>query len=189
MNTFRTTLMACAVAAALLGCTPKQPLTGTVIEDRLYSVTPSVMTVKTGIVTAELSDMRVTERVEKDSDRIETPAKLTAKLKVKNSSSDQTVRLISGKLVYIDMKGEPIKLEEARIEPVIKFTSTNSSQLDPAQEATQSLDVDFPADALKARKLKEIRLNIVYAPTAYRVETASLPVTIGLPESLASAAR
>jgi hypothetical protein len=189
MNTFRTTLMACAVAAALLGCTPKQPLTGTVIEDRLYSVTPSVMTVKTGIVTAELSDMRVTERVEKDSNRIETPAKLTAKLKLKNSSPDQTVRLISGKMVYIDMQGQPIKLEEARTEPVIRFTSTNSSQLDPAQEATQSLDVDFPADALKARKLKEIRLDIVYAPTAYRLETANLAVTIGAPESLAAAAR
>ncbi len=189
MNTFRTTVMACAVAAALLGCTPKQPVTGTVIEDRLYPVTPSVMTVRTGIVTAELSDMRVTERVEKDSNRIETPAKLTAKLKLQNSSSDQTVRLISGKMVYMDMQGQPIKLEEARTEPVIRFTSTNSSQLDPGQEATQSLDVDFPADALKVKKLKEIRLQIVYAPTAYRLETANLAVTIGGPESLAAVAR
>ncbi len=189
MNTLRTTVLACAVATALLGCTPKQPMTGTLIEDRLYSVTPSVMAVRTGIVTAELSDMRVTERVEKDSNRIETPAKLTAKLKLQNSSTDQTVRLISGKMVYVDMQGQPIKLEEARTEPLIRFTSTSSSQLDPGQEATQSLEVDFPSDALKVRKLKELRLQIVYAPTAYRLETANLPVTIGGPESLASAAR
>jgi len=189
MQTLKTTLMACAVAAALLGCAPKPPGTASVIEDKVYSVTPPAITVKTGIVTAELTDMKVTERVEKDSGRIETPAKLTAKLKLQNSSPDQTVRLISGKMVYIDTRGQPIKIEEARTEPVIRFTSATSSQLDPGQDATQSIDVDFPANALKAKQLKQIRLDIVYAPTAYRQETANLAVTIGGSEPLASAAK
>ena len=103
MQKFKTTLMAIAVAGALLACTPKSPSTTLVIEDKIYPVNPAAMTVKTGIVTAELTEMKITERVEKDSGRIDTPAKLTAKLKLQNSSPDQTVRLISGKMVYIGM--------------------------------------------------------------------------------------
>jgi hypothetical protein len=191
MRIWTTTLMACAVTAALLGCTPKPLSNAVVIEDKVYAVTPAMMTVKTGIVQAEITEMKVTERVEKGSGRVETPAKLTAKLKLKNGSSDQTVRLIGGKMIYIDTQGNPIKLEEARTEPTLRFTSASSSQLDPGQDSTQSIDVDFPAEALKAKKLREIRLDLVYAPTAYREETAKIAVTIGSggPEPLASAAK
>jgi len=171
--------MACAVAAAVLGCAPKTPGTVAVIEDKVYTVTPATMTVKAGIVQAEITEMKVMERVEKGSGRIDVPAKLSAKLKLKNSSSDQTVRLIGGKMVYIDTQGNPIKIDEARTEPAIRFTSMSSSQLDPGQDATQTLDVDFPAEALKSKKLKEIRLNLIYAPTAYRQETATVAVSIG----------
>jgi hypothetical protein len=189
MDMWKLTFMACAVSTALLGCAPKPPAAASVIEDKTYAVTPTTITLKTGIVTAELTEMKVTERVEKGSTRVETPAKLVAKLKLQNSSPDQTVRLISGKMVYLDTNGQPIKVEEARTEPVIRFTSVGSSQLDPGQDATQSIDVDFPAEALKARKLKEIRVDLVYAPTAYRQETAKAAVSIGGSEPLASAAK
>ena len=188
MQIWKPTLMACAIAAALLGCSPKTPSTALVIEDKVYAVTPPAMTVKAGIVTAELTEMKVTERVEKESGRVDSPAKLTGKLKLVNSSVDQTVRLISGKMIYVDMQGQPIKIEEARTEPTIRFTSASSSQLDPGQDATQSIDVDFPAEALKNKKLREIRLDLVYAPTAYRQESAKVAVTIGNP-AMASAAK
>jgi hypothetical protein len=157
----------------------KSPTAAAVIEDRNYPLMPPATTVKTGIVTAELSEMKVTERVEKGSERIDTPAKLTAKLKLTNASPDQTVRLISGKIVYLDSHGQPIKVEEARTEPVMRFSSMSSSQLDPGQEVTQSVDVDFPTAALKNKKLGQIRLDIVYAPTPYRQETANVAVSIG----------
>ena len=179
MQIWKTTVMACALATAFAACTPKSPTAAVVVEDKLYAVTPAEMTVKTGIVTAELTEMKVTERVEKASGRVETPAKLTANLKLVNASPDQTVRLISGKMVYIDMQGQPIKLEDTRTEPVIRFTSVSSSQLDPGQDATQSIDVDFPTAALNGKKLKEIRFDLVYAPTAYRQETANVAVSVG----------
>ena len=91
-------------------------------------------------------------------------------------------------MVYLDMQGQPITIEEARTEPVIRLTSMSSSQLDPGQDATQSIDVDFPAEALKKAKLKEIRLDLVYAPAAYRQETVKVSVSIGASEPLASAA-
>jgi len=39
--------------------------------------------------------------------------------------------------------------------------------------------VDFPAEALKAATLKEIRLELAYITSPYREETIHFPVTIG----------
>jgi uncharacterized membrane protein YeaQ/YmgE (transglycosylase-associated protein family) len=150
-----------------------------VVEDKTYAVTPAAMKVKAGIVTGEVTDMKVTERVEQGSGRVVSPAKLTANVLLKNSSANQTVRLVTGKIQYIDAGGQPIKLEDMRTEPTLKFATYGSDRLDPGQEATQSLDVDFPAEALKASKLKEIRLELAYIPSPYHEETVSFIVSIG----------
>jgi hypothetical protein len=39
--------------------------------------------------------------------------------------------------------------------------------------------VDFPAEALKAKKLKEIRIELAYIPSSYKLQTAGFPVSIG----------
>ena len=72
-----------------------------------------------------------------------------------------------------------IKLEDARSEPTIKFASAGSDRLDPGQEASESLDVDFPVAALTAATLKAIHLDLVYLPAPYREETARFGVAIG----------
>jgi uncharacterized membrane protein YeaQ/YmgE (transglycosylase-associated protein family) len=169
-----------AVGWMILGPSVQPAATATaVVEDKTYEVTPAAMKVKAGIVTGEVTAMKVTERVEQGSGKVVSPAKLTAILYLKNSSADQTVRLVTGKIQYIDVAGQPIKLEEMRTEPTIKFASYGSERLDPGQEASQALDVDFPAEALKAKKLKEIRLELAYIPSPYREETIKLNVTIG----------
>ncbi len=167
-----------AVAAVTLGCS-QQPGTAVVIEDKVYTVTPASVTVKAGIVTGEVTEMKVTERVEKGSGRLVSPAKLTGMLKLKNSSKDQAVRLVGGKIQYVDAQGQPIKLEATRTEPIIKFATYGSERLDPGQDATQSVDVDFPAEALKAKKLKEIRFELAYIPSPYKEETVNFTVVIG----------
>jgi len=146
-------------------------------EDKTYAVTPSSMKLKAGLVTGEVTDMKITERVEQGSGRVVATAKLTARIALKNSSTNQTVRLVTGKVLYIDAKGQPIKLEDNRADPIVKFSSND--RLDPGQETTESLDVDFPAEALKASALKSIRLDLVYIPSPYREETVSLPVSVG----------
>jgi uncharacterized membrane protein YeaQ/YmgE (transglycosylase-associated protein family) len=168
-----------AVAWMTLGPGPQPTATAAVVEDKTYTVTPTSVKVKAGIVTGEVTEMKVAERVEKGSDRVVTPAKLTATLTLKNTSANQTVRLLAGKILYIDAHGQPIKLEDARTEPTIKFATYGSERLDPGQEATQSLDVEFPAEALKAKKLKEIRLEFAYIPSLYREETVDFAVSIG----------
>jgi len=168
-----------AVAAMTLGCS-QQPLSApaVVVEDKVYTVTPASVQVKAGILTGEVTEMKVTERIEKGSDRVVAPAKLSGKLKLKNTSKNHAVRLITGKLQYIDAQGQPIKIGEGRTEPLIKFASYGPERLDPGQEAIESLDVDFPADALKAKKLKEIRLELAYIPSPYKEEAVNFTVAI-----------
>jgi uncharacterized membrane protein YeaQ/YmgE (transglycosylase-associated protein family) len=167
------------VAWMVLGPAPQPAATAALIEDKTYTVTPAAMQVKAGIVTGQVTEMKVTERVEQGSGRVVSPAKLTANVVLKNSSANQTVRLVAGTIKYIDVQGQPIKLEETRTEPTLKFATYGSDRLDPGQEATQSLDVDFPAEALKAKKLKEIRLELAYIPSPYHQETINFIVSIG----------
>ena len=172
------TILAAGVVM-ILGCSQQPSGTAAMIEDKIYPVTPASVAVKAGIVTGEVTEMKVTERVEKGSDRVVAPAKLTRTLKLKNTSANQTVRLVAGKILYIDAQGQPIKLEASRTEPVVKFATYGSERLDPGQDATQSLDVEFPAEALKAKKLKEIRLELAYIPSPYREESINFTVSVG----------
>jgi len=153
--------------------------TAAAVQDKTYTVTPSTMKLKVGIVTAEFADLKVTERIEDGTGRIVSPAKLTGTIMLKNTSRDQAVRLIGGKLRYVDAQGQPIKVADMPSEPAIKFASSGSDRLDPGQEASESLDVDFPADALAGTKLKAIHLDLAYIPSPYREETARFGVAIG----------
>jgi uncharacterized membrane protein YeaQ/YmgE (transglycosylase-associated protein family) len=167
------------VAWMTLGPAPQPAATAAVIEDKAYTVTPASVKVRAGIVTGEVTEMKVTERVEQGSGRVVSAAKLTANLVLKNSSANQTVRLVAGTIQYIDAQGQPIKLEATRTEPTLRFSTYGSDRLDPGQEATQSLDVDFPAEALKAKRLREIRLDLAYIPSPYREETVNFIVSVG----------
>lgn len=168
-----------AVAAMTLGCSPQPSAVAAVINDKVYTVLPDSVKVKAGIVIGEITEMKVTERIEQGSGRVTDPAKLTGKLVLKNISPDQTVRLIGGKILYIDAQGKPIKLEENRTEPTIRVDSNSAERLDPGQDATQVIEVDFPVAALKAKKLKEIRLALSYIPSPFKEQTLNFTVSIG----------
>src|SRR5256712_3409521 len=171
------TVLAAGVAM-VLGCAQQPSGTVAMIEDKTYTVTPASVTVKAGIVTGEVTEMKVTERVEKGSDRVVSPAKLTGMLKLKNTSANQTVRLVAGKILYIDAQGQPIKLEESRTEPVVKFATYGSERLDPGPDATPAPDMEFPGAAPQAKKVKETRLALASIPSPYREESINFTVSI-----------
>ena len=173
-------MLVALVAWMTLGPVQQPAAVAAAIEEKTYAVTPAAVKMQAGLVTGEVTDMKIAERVEKGSDRIVTAAKLTGMLRLKNTSANQTVRLLEGRLLYIDAQGQPIKLENARTEPTFKFATYGSSErLDPGQEAIQPLDVEFPAEALKPKNLKEIRLEFAYIPSPYREETVNFAVSIG----------
>lgn len=173
--------MVSAVAVTTLGCTPTPTAEAAVINDRIYTVTPDTLQVTAGIVTGELTEMKITERIEEGTGRITSPATLTGKLALKNVSADQTVRLIAGKILYIDEQGNAIELKDNRVAPTISAGSAYGApeRLDPGKDATQNVDVGFPAEALKAKKLKEIRLELTYIPSPFKEETLNFVVSIG----------
>jgi len=171
-------MMMTMVVAMTLGCSQQPSGPQVVIEDKTYTVTPAAVTVKAGIVPGAVTGMKVTDRVAKGPATVVFPAKLTGTLKLTNSSKDQTVRLITGKIQYIDAQGQPIKVSATQTEPILKLATYGAETLDPGKEATQSLDVDFPAEALKAKTLKEIRLELAYIPSPYKEESVNFTVTI-----------
>lgn len=175
------TAVSVAVAAMAVGCTPPPSAVAAVISDRIYSVTPNSLKVKSGIVSGEVTELKVTEGVEGGSGRIVSPAKLSGKLILKNISADQTVRLIGGKISYIDTQGHAIALEDKRTEPTISISSSygDPGRLDPGKDATRVIDAEFPVAALKAKSLKEIRLALTYAASPYREEMLNFAVSIG----------
>jgi len=177
-------LTSALVAASLMlaACTPPVPSAVAAINDKIYTVTPSAMKVKAGIVSGEVTDMKVTERVEAGSGRVTAPAKLTAKLSLRNTSSDQTMRLLEAKISYIDMQGKPIVLEDNRSALSVQVGGNQYGtppRLDPGQESSHSVDADFPAAALKAKNLKEVRLELSFIPSQFKEETMRFNVSIG----------
>ena len=176
-----TAAVTAALVAMSVGCSQKPAATAPAVNDKGYTVTPSQLTVSSGPLSGTLTEMKVVERVEAGSGRIDQPARLTGKLVLTNVSKDQSVHLLGGKLLYIDAQGRPIQLEDKRTEPTLKISSSMGGQerLDPGQEASQPVEADFPAEALKAKRLKEIRLELLYTPSAYKQETMNFGVAIG----------
>jgi len=80
--------------------------------------------------------MKVTERVEEGSGRVVSPAKLTGTVKLKNTSANQTVCVVAGKIQYIDAQGQPIELGEARTEPTLRSSTCGADGLDRGQDAS-----------------------------------------------------
>jgi hypothetical protein len=117
-------IVTAAAVAGLLGCAQWPSVPAPVVEDKAYTVTLAAMSVKAGIVTGEVTEMKVTERVEKGSGGVIAPAKLTGKVVLENGSANQTLRLVTGKIQYIDTQGQPIKLEETRTESALKFPTS-----------------------------------------------------------------
>lgn len=174
-----TGVLAVAVSFLFLGCAQQQSATAAAVEEKVYTVTPAAVSVKVGIIKGELSDMKVSERVEQGSGKVVSPAKLSGMVKLKNTSADQTVRLLAGKIQYLDAQGQAIKLEDSRAEPALKFSTYGNEQLGPGQDTSQALEVEFPAEALKAKRLKDIRMELTYIPSPYREEKVDFTVSIG----------
>ena len=73
MRAWKGVLIMTAAAGSIFGCAQKPAATTAVIEDKVYAVTPDAVQVKAGIVNGEVTELKVTERVEQGSGRIGPP--------------------------------------------------------------------------------------------------------------------
>ncbi|MBI4608250.1 MAG: hypothetical protein HY726_04500 [Candidatus Rokubacteria bacterium] len=167
---------AVALALGLTGCAQQQA-TSPSIEAKTFALKPATASVKVSFLTGELKDLKVIERVEQGTGRVVDPPKLRATLTLKNPTSDQAARLISARIRYADVDGKPIPLADGRGDTSFKFYGYQE-RLDPGMEASQDIEVPFPAAALEEKKLGDIRLELSYIPTPYREETISIRVSL-----------
>jgi hypothetical protein len=175
----RVTIMAAAVAVINLFCSQQPSGAVAVMEDKTYTVTPASVTVKAGIITGEVIALKVTERVEKGSDRVVSPAKLTGTLRLKHTSANQTVRLVNGKILYIDNGGQPIKLE-ADLLPLLCLQGFGRDV--PIPGLGRILPRGEPLAAVRDELdgwLDPCRLEPAYIPSPFREETVNFIVSVG----------
>jgi len=149
-----------------------------VIEDKMYSVTPASVKVRAGIVTGEVIEMKVAERIEKGSDRIVTAAKLTGTLRMKNTSANQTVRLLEGKLRYIDAQGQAISSRtrgpnRLSSSPVRHRAARSRAGGDPVAGR------GIPRRSPEGEEAEGDPFEFSYIPSPYREETVNFAVSIG----------
>jgi hypothetical protein len=155
-------------------------LTSVAFEDKTYTLTPVAVEVHAArIIAGEITDMRVVQRVERISGRVISPPRLVGTLRLWSSSTTHSVRLVVAKIQYLDDQWRPMKFEDSRTHGTFKFATDGIEWVDPGQEAIHAIDVAFPAEALKARKLTRLRLEIGYVSSPYREEMLSFAVSIG----------
>ncbi len=175
MRTGTGMVMAAVIAAASVGCAEKPPAAAVTIENRVYELTSDQVTVTPGIVVGEVMELKVTERVEPRTGRAESPAKLTGKLKLTNSATDQVVRLIDARILYADDQGQLIAIGELGINPTPGFLASSHfpGRLDPRQEVTQSVDMELPAEAMGIRQFNDLRIHLTYFSVMTGTRSAS----------------
>ena len=170
---------AAALFTMVLGCAPRPSAESVAIDDKVYTVTPDSVQVRAGILAGEITAMRITERVAHRSGQVAVPAKLTGRLSLKNISVDQSARQIGAKILYIDAQGRSISSDIDRMGPMIRVAQySRADGLEPGQDTSQPLEVGFPADALKATKLREIRLEVTYIASPLMEHVLNFPVSI-----------
>ncbi len=168
------------VAVGLAACSQQgQPAATPQVQEKTFPLTPATASVKASFLTGELQNMKVTERVEQGTERVVEPPRLRATLKLKNTSRDQAVQLIAGKIEYADAQGKPIPLAQSGQDTTFKFSSYQTERLDPGKDTSQEIDVPFPAAALPDKQLRDIRLEMTYILTPYKQEAVDIPVSLG----------
>jgi hypothetical protein len=181
------TLAACALLAA--GCAPKTPQSASpVISDKVFNLAPDALKVKAGLVGGELTGLKVVERVEQGTGRVDSPPRLSGKLVLRNLSPDQSVVLGGGKLLYLDAHGQPIDLGPARTPPQISLSESygsSAARLEPGENLSRDVDVDFPEAALKDGALKDIRVQVKYTAEPFKREALDFPVTLSVKQARA----
>ncbi len=146
--------------------------------EKTFTLTSSNAPMKVDFLTGQLQDLTVTERVDPKTGTVVDLPKLQGTLKLKNVSADQSARLIGGKLLFLDAKGQPIPIAKDRSDTSFTFSSFETQRLDPGQETSQTIDVPFPRSALKANDLQTVRLDMTYVPSTYREQTISYAVSL-----------
>ena len=171
--------MITALGLTATGCTggSGQDDPAAAVKTRTFGVNVATTPLRLGFLAAEFSNLSVVDEVREASGEVVAPPKLRGTLKVKNVSEDRAARLVSGTVRYLGRDGRTIALASGREAPTFTFYSYGD-RVDPGKETTVSIDVPFPAAAMKATPLDDLQLELTYVPTPFVREAVTTPATI-----------
>jgi hypothetical protein len=172
-------IIAVALASALAGCAAEDISEVPRIEDKTFALQAADVPLRIGPLSGSLANLVVTQPVNLDTGELVAAPQLRGTLALKNVSEDQSVRIVSGRVVYHDASGSKIALPAARGDTEFKPYAYGGDRLDPGMEMSQSIDVPFPVAGLDKTPLANIRLGVSFIPMPYRQEGVVVPVTVG----------
>ena len=168
-----------ALALAACGQQQGQSTTAAVQPvEKTFTLTPGNTPMKVDFLVGQLQQMTITERLDSKTGSVVDPPELRGTLKIKNTSQDQAARLIAGKLMFLDAKGQVIPIAKERGDATLTFSSYEAQRLDPGQETSQSIDVPFPRAGLQADMVQTVRLDLTYLPAPVREQVVDIPVSL-----------
>lgn len=177
-ETLALVVLAPLLIAGLGACSANNDVETPRLREKIFSMRPATAVVRVGILAGRLSDFKVVERVNETTGEVVHAPQFQATLQLKNTSSDQVVRLVTGSIEYLDAAGIPIPLAPGRSDTSFKFYPLRDDRLDPEETVTQRVDVPFPGAVVSATPLAQIRLRLTYLPAPYHEESTTLPLAL-----------
>ncbi len=166
-------IVACSQQQDQAGGTAAQPV------EKTFTLTANSAAMKVDFLVGELQGLTITERIDPKTGAVVDSPELRGTLKLKNTSTDQSARLVGGKLLFVDTKGQVIPIaKDDRSDTSFTFNGYEAQRLDPGQETSQAITVPFPKAGLQANDLQTVRLNLTYLPSPYREQTADYAVSL-----------
>jgi hypothetical protein len=147
------------------------------VQSKAVALRPTSLPISAGGMTGRLDGLTVITRVDRTTGKLESPD-LQATLRLRNTTADQAIRLLSGTVEYVDAAGAVIPLTKDEGSSQFSFYPDHQDGLVPGQETSQVIEVPFPLAALKPNALRDIRLHFTYRATPYRSEIVEGRVTI-----------
>jgi hypothetical protein len=164
------TILAVSLAVGFLGCSkdqkaeaPKQER----VEKNLVPPKAEVMSKNFAVV---LNDLKVSMMVDTASKEIVDTPTLRGNIKITNKTKG-LLDIQAVTLEYLDEAGKPIAYKpDEKMAKVYPFWKT----LKPEETAEGNLDTTIPGNAIKAKALSKIQIDLVYVPSPLSRDTLTL---------------
>jgi len=141
------------------------------VQRKTVALRPASLPVSTAYLTGRLDGLTVVSRVDTKTGKAEEGPDLRAMLRLRNTTADQAIQLLSGTVEYVNADGAVIPLTKEQGNAGFSFYPDGRDGLLPGQEMSQAIRVPFPVAGVKADTLRDIRLHFTYRAIPYRNET------------------
>jgi hypothetical protein len=164
------TIFALSLAVGFWGCTKEQKVEAPKQERVEKNLVPPKAEVTGKNFVVELTDLKVSMMVDTASKEIVDTPDLRGNIKITNQAKG-LLDIQAVTLEYLDEAGKPIAYKsEEKIVKVSSFWKT----LKPGEMTEGTLETTIPKNALKAKALSKIQIDLVYVPSPLSRDTLIL---------------